>query len=94
MTPPCIWTFLSSLGENEFFSILLNLAVSARLHSRSETQVDSYRYIQLAGSGHDLGPGFLLDDDAFRGAIPLGQSLELSGIRMREKPGARAEDLR
>jgi len=21
--PPCIWTFLSSLGENEFFSVLL-----------------------------------------------------------------------
>jgi len=21
--PPCIWTFLSSLGENGFFSILL-----------------------------------------------------------------------
>jgi hypothetical protein len=21
--PPCIWTFLSSLGENAFFSILL-----------------------------------------------------------------------
>ena len=23
VTPPCIWTFLSSLGVNEFFSILL-----------------------------------------------------------------------
>jgi hypothetical protein len=21
--PPCIWTFLSGLGENEFFSVLL-----------------------------------------------------------------------
>jgi hypothetical protein len=25
VTPPCIWTFLSSLGVNEFFSILLVL---------------------------------------------------------------------
>jgi hypothetical protein len=23
VTPPCIWTFLSSLGENKFFSKLL-----------------------------------------------------------------------
>jgi len=23
VTPPCIWTLLSSLGNNEFFSVLL-----------------------------------------------------------------------
>ena len=29
--PPCIWTFLSSLGENEFFSILSEAHISARI---------------------------------------------------------------
>ena len=61
--PPCIWTFLSSLGENGFFSILLNphphilpgsnplvLAAAGHVHGLPETRQLCGRGAQAAGS--------------------------------------------